>query len=1533
MIRPRPSEYPRPSALFGRFRARQSALLGGLLLLLSSCVGGDLSTGAYAPLGISLVPSFQVDPSTFDAGPIDRIRIRAFDTETFEVVAEVDQTVDPTASEWILDLSVDLAGATSRTVMIEAELFTATVVTWSGRLGPFEAMPSIGSALTAIDIFPGPLDNFDVTSVTIETAPTELFVGEGGVATALTTLIPGSDASPEIFWTSLDPTIVTVTGAGPVAALNAVGEGTATIQAAAGPSYDEIEIVVTPLAQGGEILWVGGDNAGPTDWFIHENWSPVGVPGIDDDVRIPFTSNDPVLTASFQIRDLTVDEGATVDMGGMTHSALGDLFVSGSMINGNVLLSGTDGTALQGQIDEVTLNDDRALSGGLFVDIARISDGTLSVGDNPLVVQSDLVLVSFPGDAALVMDDPGAVVDVAGEVRFQAADHEGLLTAGQMSIGGDLVTSGDRFVATGTHRTTFDGASPQVINLGNAGPTGARFQELDISGVGASLGTDVYVTGDLTLSGDLTVGQGLTLDVGGEIILEAGAVLTVDGTLTAVSGCTDNGADISGLGFNVCLPMPATWIGGDPAGPTSFEVAANWSTGVVPGLGDDVDIPVTANDPVVTGGVDIELQSIFIEDGASLNLGGVSLSVDGDVSVGTAGIVNGFVDVTGPGILDGTLPDLLILGDRLLTGDLLVEGGLVLSDAELDVDTWSLTVEADLSITGVNGGLRMNDPAAFVTVVGDASFLGGQHNDLLTEGTLTLEGNLQGGGLSAAFAATANHTTVFAGSLEQTINLSNPGTVTHRFNHVVFDNVGAGVRFITDVYAMGSVTVTSGSIVDGLDDTLAFAGFLDDPTGGLTIANLEIVGPTAAIPATIDADLGIFADYVMLGDVSVTGNVLLNNNDLTVGAHRLDVSGNLTMSGASAQLGMADAAGIVDVEGSVFFAGAGQTTQLSAGELRVAGDFRASGITSAFGAITDHTVVIDGTADQRIFLETPGVTEHHFNNLTIANTSFQVFLDTDIVVMGAFTVPAGAGVTGPTRTISIAGAFSDGSDGVIAERLVVIGDLSAMDDFIGDVEIQADFTTPSGFFAGGELAIAADFDIGPNSVTAGTDMNVFGSGRLIMTDPAGRMNVQGDAYFDGASHVGVLTAGQLEITSSLFVTGDPNAFSASGTHTTYFPNTGPHFIDFDQPGAGLQAFQNLDIDAIDNPLEFLSDVVVLGDFIVGGDASVDGADDVLSVGGSFQTSGGFATLAELNIIGALTALTGSLDFDVRVSADYTPPGPLTIGGDLRVEGARFDMGGFTHAINGDFEALAGGQLGMTTVGDTLNIIGDTITFAGSANFAGGSHSGLLTEGAIQLTGDLTASGSALAFVSSGNHTVRFVGFLAQGVNFSAPGAFSQRFNNVDIRNFSGSVNLETSAFVMGFFDFDDGDMSRTGPLGTTLELRGTMRLAEATFIGLPVSLESTVSVLSHSMSLVTFTGMDGSDTQLRLRLPGSGQFPGLTGFDTTFDDVLTTGLFVDVGSNNGMPWVFQMGGTPFPSSPPVGSTMTDLVASITWPWP
>ena len=103
-----------------------------------ACTAGD-STGPGSALTIGIAPSFQVEPSDFDAGPIDRIRLTARDAATDEVVGTDDVDVDSGAPEWSVAVAVDLGGAAGREVVVEVELLSGGVVEWSGRLGPVTA--------------------------------------------------------------------------------------------------------------------------------------------------------------------------------------------------------------------------------------------------------------------------------------------------------------------------------------------------------------------------------------------------------------------------------------------------------------------------------------------------------------------------------------------------------------------------------------------------------------------------------------------------------------------------------------------------------------------------------------------------------------------------------------------------------------------------------------------------------------------------------------------------------------------------------------------------------------------------------------------------------------------------------------------------------------------------------------------------------------------------------------------------------------------------------------------------------------------------------------------------------------------------------------------------------------------------------------------------------------------------------------------------------------------------------------------------
>lgn len=1490
-----------------------------------ACTQGELTTEADVPGTLLIQPVFMIVPGDIESSPIDQIRMVARDATSQEEVGTFDGPVDPSAPEWSLDMGIDMDGESSREVIVEVELLTEGTVQWSGRIGPIVVTTGLTPDVQQVEVYPGPLDNLDVTAVTIIDAPTQLSVGETSTLEAIATVPQGSDVTPVISWVSLDPTIVEIlTVSGNQITVEALAAGTATLGAAAGAHTDAVDITVSRQPTGPK-MWVGGDPAGPTDWFVHENWSPVGVPTITDDVFVgDVTAGDPVMTASFQIRSLETDPEAAIDLGGLSHFVNGgDIVAGGSLFNGTVIATDPANASIQGVFDGLSTNDDRSLSGSTSATIVRVNEGALTVGANTLNTTDQLRLVSFPGTATLVMDDPNAVVQIGTDFSVQGGDLEGLLTAGRLFIAGELITSGTRFAATGSHLTTFNGVAPQTIDLGTPGPAGARFQHLTIAGTDVTAGDDLYVAGDLTVTGAFEIPVGVTVDVAGEVVLQPGASLTVDGALTAGNGCTDNGATISGSGTSPCIPplVTLTWVGGIGADPTSIDDPLNWSPQQLPDANANVVIGVTNDVPTGASGTDYTVASLVIASDGELALGGSTWTVLGNLDA-FGPVSGGDLRVAGPGsILEGSVESLEVASDRVMSGDLVVSSQLLLDDAALDVGGNSLDV-VDLNVQGVNATLGMTNPADFVNVSGDAVFAGGSHTNRLTAGELRLLGNLTVSGLSAAFVAFDTHATNFDGTGLQTITFSNPGIVGHRFNDLLINNVGSGVEFLSDVYAEGTVAVASGASVNGVDDVLGVAGLLTDPAGGLSVQTVEVLGDLALFPSAVTADIVVQTTWSVPGSIDVTGNVTLNNNDLSIGGNTLTVNGDFAITGSGAQLTMDDPNGLLDINGNVTLGGSNQTNQLSAGEIRVSGDVTAAGSTSAMGADAGHLVTLDGTGNQTINFSAAGITDQHVYDLTVANFGGTIFFASDVAVEGTLTIPAGSSVDGTGFGLYVAGGLDDGSDGIFIDQLFVEGDLGVFPGFLdADVYVLADWNVVGGFFAGQNLFVEADFIVGADASGVGGDLVVQGVGRLVMDDDLGSMNVQGNASFFGGSHDGVLTGGALLIEGNLDVLGPPSWWAASGTHVTRFTGLSAQTVSFESPGAASQRFQDVSFENSFG-VEFLSDVVATGTATVTANSLVTATDDVLSVGGALDNQGNLQ-LQELNIIGNATTVPITMLWDTRISADFTLPGGWTVNGDLTVDGATATMPGTAVLLNQNLSVVNGGIFQMQNGQGTLSVVGNV-------DFAGGNHTGQLTAGILQLLGNFTASGSPFAFVGSGSHEIRFVGSLAQTINFDTPGATTQRFQNMEIRNFSGSVDFETPVTVMGLFDHSDGDIRRTGA-GAFLDVRDRLLLDETTVTGLPISLDSNQLPSAHAINLLTFTGMDGADTQLTLRVAGSGQNPGLQAISVTFDQVLSTGRYLDVSSSNGQPWEAQMV-NPNPSFPGTGDFVTDGIASVFWPF-
>ena len=213
---------------------------------------------------------------------------------------------------------------------------------------------------------------------------------------------------------------------------------------------------------------------------------------------------------------------------------------------------------------------------------------------------------------------------------------------------------------------------------------------------------------------------------------------------------------------------PNTWTGNSS---TDWASTGNWSSGSVPTSGDDILIPNTSTNPVIStsvSGVDLT-----IESGGELSVSGSgSLTISGDVDIsGTLSHTSsGSVTLTkSGGILSGT-------GSQTGADYVIANGGsYTLNDSwtidNIDVNSGgSLTVATTKTLTTntnlTNGGTLICSGSGNLTITGDVSLTG---TTTMGSGTLDIDGNYTNSGTFTSGTSTFK----LSGSSQQTINGTN----------------------------------------------------------------------------------------------------------------------------------------------------------------------------------------------------------------------------------------------------------------------------------------------------------------------------------------------------------------------------------------------------------------------------------------------------------------------------------------------------------------------------------------------------------------------------------------------------------------------------------------------------------------------------------------------------------------------------------------------------------------------------------------
>jgi hypothetical protein len=991
------------------------------------------------------------------------------------------------------------------------------------------------------------------------------------------------------------------------------------------------------------------------------------------------------------------------------------------------------------------------------------------------------------------------------------------------------------------------------------------------------------------LSGSGTIGGSGTLTLSGPFNWTGGNLGTGGGTLKVLAGAAATiapSANVSLQAYTLELDGPTSWTGtafinsgsggtlrigaggvltvsGDP----TFSYNLGGAAPLLNNLG-TINRTTSANAFVVnvpvsgTGGWNVQSGSInlqyggtvsgavVVSSGATLNLftSAAALTFDGTSSITGAGTVSfgngtttvaGAYNVTGPTLISGGTANFntasgsaasLALGGGTLsgTGLLNVSGAMTVGSGAFGASagaggttrvltggTLSLAPTATLSFQGYTLEL---DGAGTWTGAQTVNSGSGAVLRVASGATLDIQGTpsflYSLGGTPPAFNVLGTLTrSTNAGAAALTVPLNDSGAVSVTAGTL---QLGGGGK------STGSISVATG-------DTLQFSGGSDTLAAASRISGAGTVTFSGGSVITVGS-------YSISGATLVAGGtaILSGANDttaaLTVGSGTLSGSGLLAVSGPMSWTGgnlgaasgaggtlrvlpggtlaMAPTAGVtlqgytLELDGNGTWAGAQQVGTGSAAVLRVA-----SGGTLAIQGNPTIAYTLGGAAtlldNQGTINRTAGAAAATigvpFNQVGALN------VDSGVVVLAGGGTLSGPVTEAPATLLQLGGGTF-----TMANKFAVTGP-SGITQLLGGT-LAGLTATDTAFFdnlqlQGGSVALSGGtiktpyeaIWSGPAAVSGGT-LYIPGSAGLAMSFTTGSPSLQ-NATILVASGGAIAWTGTTPLSSGsgaiVRILSGANA-SFSGAGGGYLDNLGGTASLLDNQGTLISAASSGSPGAI----------VISAP--ISNTGTIDVTSDTLRLsGGGTGTFPGTVSV----VTGAVLELGGG---------SFTLGSPLNVGGSLLVSGGTLVTAGHPVAVTQNFATSGSGVLQMQSSADSLGV-------GGNASFGGGSTTGLLTAGLIDLKGNFAQSGNASSFAPSTAQRTRFsngAGAL-QTVSFANP---TQSFFDslVVDRAFSpGTVELLTDARVNRGFLIQNSS-ALTGPTARLTIIGGTLQAVQST---------------------------------------------------------------------------------------------------------
>lgn len=1245
---------------------------------------------------------------------------------------------------------------------------------------------------------------------------------------------------------------------GPVAGSNTV---TATVESR-GVTGNPVTFTATGSASGPiTATWTGAvDNS----WSTAGNWSPRAPTAIDNAV-IPSLQVSPTLSAPTQVASLTVQTGATLFLSTQVLAVSGDLAVDGQIdgfsVGAGLVLSGT-GRTLHGTVDApLILSGSYALDGTLL--FGTRSTGTFSVG----VTGGQLDLnghtarlvgsLATTGTGTLRMANALDSLRIehgsgdGGDAIFGGGSTTGLLTAGRLLVQRTIAAAGGSpaaFSASGSHRTVLTG----LVTIAMVDSVNSGFADLDLNGQNLSAAAAIPVRGTLIS----TTGTP-TFSLAGHRLSAAGV---------NVSGGTIGGGSVA-IGNGTITRFDNLTFVGQASSDVQLLVANNGAATPFRFSGLNFTVPPTT--------------------GAYLQANDLNGAAGGVLTINMAGPTpatpGGFVQTS-----NGAVVNWPVIGTVTWTGAVSTDWNTAgnwnparlptATDSVVipnNVTTWpTLTGHVTVGAMFEDGRLTINGGTLQVT----RAMAGNSGVNRITQLSLATDSLIVGGTLGAVVSSLGNGGVVVAGGdITGSTNLTGMRLVVNGSGPQAWSAIANSQIGVTIVDKPSGTLTFNGVALNGDSIAVLQGGIAGSPSITLTRGFSSAAGTTVVMGGSLTVGTTINA----LGSYSVTTTGFnLQPLPAVLTLPQLPYV-NLTISGTSSLAGsQALLAGRLVVNGNFTFTGNGgspiSTFVLGGRTLVVNGNFTTNGLGQPRLVMTNplDSVIVNGNATFG------GGIAGNPGNLTAGT----------LVVSGNFVMDTQFGganfqATGTHKTVLTSNnptvtMFLTGLSGNRFQDLTWTGNGTMT---LGDTAtvVSGTLTTTAGTpvtFLGAQatgsrlqfrtLAAAAAVTFNNTPVWAVQS----GTGSAIGLGSATFTGMPGTKAQLTIQHPGI-AAGVLTLPSLTF-------------------NTTPT-----APGVYVSATDNATSDG--NPLIVnltTPTPAASGGFtLTGGGATINwGVIPVTWTGAvstNWSAAGNWST-------GAVPSGTDSV---IIPSTSNLPAltANATVGA-VNVTGGTLALGGRTLTVNRGFSTTGTGTLSANVPASILLVARDVL-------FAGGSTNGLLSAGALQVTGNFTQSAvtSVASFAPSGTFKTQFVSATAQNVSMGSPGAGAagSHFQVLDVSSATGGLVLDVNMAADSLISTSAA--GRITSSGVQLTAR-RVQVAGLTLVNTRFVLDEQGTFNAENFSNVQFGGFPtpiAGTTMLTVVGPGSAAAarPAITTTNVNFQamGIGAANFYVDLTSSNG----------------------------------